>query len=271
LPLVVFIPAASLTSWKVPIPPVPPHLAELRLILPRRAPAAEAGAELTVLFLPGAEDHVVQQHEVERAVVVQVHEAGAAAPVPPIVGSQTGGLRDLGEASAPLVPEKRQPAVTGEQQIREAVAVDVPDRTADPVPWRSRKSGRIRDLFEAEIPAVPVQGDPGAANQQHVEAAVVVVVEKGAPAPERLLVPHRPGLLRPAEPDAGAGRIQLGERNPVRYVGGRRPLGGRSDGGCGGSGGRGCAAAAARQRPAASGERHRQRHAGQERQTAFPE
>ena len=60
---------------------VPPDLAEFRAIAAGRTPALYAGDELAILRLPGPEDDVIEEHEIEPAVSVQIHKARAASPV----------------------------------------------------------------------------------------------------------------------------------------------------------------------------------------------
>ena len=145
---------------------------------------------------PEAPIHVASDEEVEPAVVVVVEEPGARAPS---AGRHTGAFRDVGERAVAIVAIERVSAVVGDVEVCEAVVVVVADRDAHAVVVlrHAGETGLLRDVDERAIRVLVIEAIPEvrvglvgqfarrhrvvdlrAVGEEHVQAAVVVVVQQ---------------------------------------------------------------------------------------------
>ncbi len=194
---------------------------------------------------------VVADEQVQTAVVVVVAEGAGGAPG---LRRDARLFRHVAKAPRPrllprarLVVQQRAPAIGREVHVDEAVAVIVPHGHTHP-PLRGQR-GEAR--FSRHVPelavAVPLVEGYVLRGKQHVQVAVVVVVQEAASAAHGLQDVDGP-LARNAVPEVDTGaRRDVGELR-VRGRGGRR------------------AARRCRRGMGASGQR-RERQQGQERST----
>ena len=147
---------------------------------------------------------IAGDEQIEPAVVVVIEEAGARAPS---AGGDAGLPGDVGERAVPVVAIERVAAVARDVEIREAVVVVVSHRDAHAVMvlWHSGETGLLRHVDERAIVVLPVQPVPESAvglvgrfavrhgivdlravREEHVQTAVVVVVQQRHAAPHGL-------------------------------------------------------------------------------------
>src|SRR5262249_35822666 len=100
------------------------------------------------LALPGGVvDEVIDNDQVEPTVSVVIYERGGCSPQGVV---QTGGGRDIGELAITEVAEQFDPAVKGEQDIRQTVVVDITNRDALVVA-RHVQTGPRGDILERPV------------------------------------------------------------------------------------------------------------------------
>ena len=171
---------------------------------------------------------VVDDEQVEVAVVVGVEEARAGAP---FLGAarDAGSCRDVREGAVPVVAEQGVGAQRRHIQIEVAVVVEIADGDAGLVARaigvRRRRARARGDVGERPVTVVVVQhvrGPRRAVHEVHVRVAVVVVVDPrdaGAEGLEHALFRRRGGVMD--ERDARRGRDigeggRTGRRRPRR-------------------------------------------------------
>ena len=174
---------------------------------------------------------VMADVEVEVAVAVEVGEGGRGRPV--AVAAQPRGLGDLLERAIAPVPVERVRSPAGDEQVGQAVVVEVARRHAVAVAALERPDpGRARDVLEGAVAAVAEEvvavaagrtdrGERPPLDGEDVEPAVAVEVDQRHAAAHRLGQPRRPPRAVPVVVgEAEAGRLGIvGEPGRLRRLG----------------------------------------------------
>src|SRR5262249_45863018 len=123
-----------------------------------------------------AELDVVRDEEIEQAVPVEVAEPTGGSPA---LGMDPRLPGNVPEMPAALIMEQDSGTVAAEVEVVEAVVIVVPDGAAEEVSGDLAQT-RLRG-YVGEVPVpIPLVEPRLRVHQQHVQAAVVVVVEESA-------------------------------------------------------------------------------------------
>ena len=138
--------------------------------------------------------HVTKNHEIEQAIVIEVHPSRAGGPA---AAAHARFFRDIGKRSVAVVVVQPVAAVFGDKQVFETVVVVIAYRHAVSIahPLHPRSLGHVfeRAVGFLVVQAMPVLGvglardraqrsgiaDGRAIHQENVQPAVIVVVEQG--------------------------------------------------------------------------------------------
>jgi len=90
---------------------------------------------------------VAENHEVEQAVIIQVHPGSARGPA---AAADAGFFRDIGERAVAIVMIELVAAVGGHVQIFEAIVVIIADGDSHPVAY-ALQSGLLGYIFECAV------------------------------------------------------------------------------------------------------------------------
>src|SRR5262249_31495653 len=156
--------------------------------------------------VPGRPIDVTSHVEVEPSVAVQVSPGRAGGPA----GHDQAGLRgDVDESSPRVVAIQGRALISGDQEVRIAVVVEVAHRRAMAVARRPVEAYLRGDVPEPPAPEVAIEAGGQAghleprgrlaesppAREEEIGPAIGVVVEDGDAAPERLQDRPEPRLL----------------------------------------------------------------------------
>ena len=128
----------------------------------------------------------VGRNEQVQASVAVVVDPGAAGAVPHIALAKTGFLRDVGEGAVAVVAIQHVLSIVGDEQIVEAVVVEVADGDRRR-PAGLRQASLVRDIRERAVAVVLVEPvrrprwrplEAGAVEDEEILPAVVVVIDE---------------------------------------------------------------------------------------------